>query len=337
MKKSLLVLGAIAFQVISVAMIAGSKERVLATGQEITLQTAPIDPRDIFRGDYVRLNYLFSQISARQLDDSILDSGLRKGQKVYLSLATDSNGITQGNRLFTSPPADGLYLTGRVKLHWPYRNYVKNKRPEIAKKLNQPVHIKYGIEQYYVEQGKGLVMEEIRGNRNSFQVPMLIHAALSKKGDAVIGSFDWANIAMKTEIINSPERDAPGDEASATIRFTLKNRSAQPITLPWKPNGCSFTLEPVASAPVEPGSIMFQQPGCDSVSASSKTLAPNEEFALDYNLNLPQWQVMYKEEKTPMGKLPWEYRFRIVYNSEDTNDANAMIISRAFHGSGNID
>jgi hypothetical protein len=46
---------------------------------------------------------------------------------------------------------------------------------------------------------------------------------------------------------------------------------------------------------------------------------------------------MHNGEKTPMGKLPWEYRFRIIYNSDDTNDTNARIISRAFHGRGNID
>ena len=322
MKKSLLVLSAIAFQVLSVAMIAVSKERVLATGQEVILQTAPIDPRDIFRGDYVRLNYLFSQISAQQLDDNILDNGLRKGQKVYLSLTTDSNGITQGNRLYTAPPADGLYLSGRVKLHWPYRNYAKRKRPELIQMIHHPVNVKYGIEQYYVEQGKGLVMEEIRGSRNSFQVPMLVHAALSENGDAVIASFEWANIAIKTEIESAPEQNAPGDQASAIMRFTFKNRSEQAISLPWKPNGCSFTLIPVASTPVEPGSIIFKQPGCNGVRPVTKTLAPNEEVALDFNLNLPQWHVMHNGEKTPMGKLPWEYCFRIIYNSDDTNDTN---------------
>ena len=211
MNRSLLVLGAIAFQVTSVAMIAFSKERILATGQEIILQTAPIDPRDIFRGDYVRLNYLFSQVPAQRLEDSILESGLRKGQKVYLSLTTDRNGITQGNHLYTAPPANGSYLSGRVKTHWPYRDYQKNKRPELTRANRQPVAVKYGIEQYYVEQGKGKIMEEIRGRRNGFQVPMLVHVALSKKGDAVIRSYEWANIAMKTEVISSLEQNSPDD------------------------------------------------------------------------------------------------------------------------------
>ena len=334
MKKSLLVMSAITFQVASVAMIAVSKERILATGQEIILQTAPIDPRDIFRGDYVRLNYLFSKIPAQQLDEGITGNGLRKGQKVYLSLTVDRNGITQGNRLFSTPPPDATFLSGRVKAHWPYKNYRKHKRPELTMMGLRPVSVKYGIERYYVEQGKGLEMETIRGSRNSFQVPMLVHAALSENGNAVIKSFEWANIAMKTAIINTPGQDAAEGDTSAIVRFTLKNRSEEIITLPWKPDGCSFTVQPASSAP--PG-ITFDRPDCDDAIPATRTLAPGEEVSLDFNLNLPQWFVMYKGEMTPMGRLPWKYRFRIVYTSTSTGGANAMIISRAFHGRGNID
>ena len=121
------------------------------------------------------------------------------------------------------------------------------------------------------------------------------------------------------------------------MRFTLKNRSEQAITLPWKPDGCSLTLQPVASVPVEPGSLVFSQPGCDTAKPETLTLSPNEEVAVDFDLNLPHWHVMYEGVKTPMGKLPWEYRFRIVYINDQTNDINASIISRAFHGRGNID
>jgi hypothetical protein len=39
-------------------------------GTMIYMRTAPVDPRDIFRGDYVRLNYDISRLAADQLEDA---------------------------------------------------------------------------------------------------------------------------------------------------------------------------------------------------------------------------------------------------------------------------
>src|SRR5262245_14089672 len=51
----------VAFQVLClVAMMVGPL-MTLATGEAILLRAAPVDPRDIFRGDYVTLSYEISQ------------------------------------------------------------------------------------------------------------------------------------------------------------------------------------------------------------------------------------------------------------------------------------
>lgn len=335
----LLISTTIAFQVLSVASIAISKEWVLATGEEVILQTAPIDPRDIFRGDYVKLDYLFSTIAVSQLGADILENGLNKGQQVYLSLKTGNSGIAQGDRLSLTPPASSLYLSGRVKMRWqPYQGYRKRSQADENQKPNkQPVQVKYGIEQYFVEQGQGIAMEKTRGSRNDFQVPMLMHVALADSGAGVIRSFDWANIALKTEIKQSPERDAPIDQASAIMSFTVKNRGNKDITLPWKPGNCSFNLLPIKTTPAEHGEITFEQTDCNSIKPVSRTLKPGEAISVDFDLNLPRWHIVYKQEKTPMGKLPWNYRFRIIYTGGAIKGINAKIISRAFHGRGNID
>ena len=44
-------------QVGVLGFMAGEREWVAKTGTEISLRTAPIDPRDAMRGDYVRLDY----------------------------------------------------------------------------------------------------------------------------------------------------------------------------------------------------------------------------------------------------------------------------------------
>ena len=42
--------------------------RLLTTGREITLPIIPVDPRNLFRGEYVELDYAVGQVPARLLD-----------------------------------------------------------------------------------------------------------------------------------------------------------------------------------------------------------------------------------------------------------------------------
>ena len=115
--KPLLIILAILFQIISVAGIAFSKESILQAGKQITLQTAPVDPRDIFKGDYVKLDYNFSSIPFQKLDEETRQLGVKKGQQVYLALTTDHYGLGQADKLFIKPPENKFYLTGYATNH----------------------------------------------------------------------------------------------------------------------------------------------------------------------------------------------------------------------------
>lgn len=327
---------AVAFQVGVVAAMAISREWVLATGEPYLFQTAPVDPRDIFRGDYVRLEYLFSRVPPAQLGQEILENGLTKGQKVYLSLGRDSNGITQAGLLSATPPS-GPYLAGRSLEHWPYRRYRYAPHEERRTETLRPVSVKYGIEQFYVQQGAGREMEEIRGDRSDYQLPLLIHAGISRSGEAVIRSYEWGNLATKTEIIRSPGSELPEEEASAVVRLTLMNRSDRSITLPLKTNNCSFSLIPAQWAPAEAADFINEQVGCADARKENIVLVPGGTHAIELDLNQSRWQVRYNNKPTSPGQLPWSYRYRIRYQGETIPGVNAMILSRAFHGRGNVD
>ena len=60
--KNLVVMVAIALQVVVLFFMAGEREWVVRTGRTVFLRTAPVDPRDVMRGDYVRLNYEMSRV-----------------------------------------------------------------------------------------------------------------------------------------------------------------------------------------------------------------------------------------------------------------------------------
>ena len=337
-KHKLWVILAVAFQVGVVAAMAVSREWLLANGEAHLFQTAPVDPRDIFRGDYVRLDYPFSNVPPGQVDEAIHEQGLRKGQKVYLSLGRDENGLSHGRRLYLEPP-EGPYLRGYVKQHWPYRRY-REQTPERKRKALEdaiPVSVNYGIGRYYVEQGSGVEMEKRRGGRDSFQTPLLIHSLLSGSGEAAIGGYEWANFAVKTEIVQSPQRNPPDEQASAIIRFTLMNHDEKPMRLPLKADNCSFALIPVQGAPEDAAEFVGTSRDCVSKPVRPVILPAGKTLSLRFDLNQPHWRVRRNDKVVSLDKLPWQYRYRIQYRGENIEGVKAAILSSAFHGRGNID
>ncbi len=336
--KILLIIAAILFQVISVGSIAISREKILSTGTQVILQTSPVDPRDIFKGDYVALDYSFSSISFQQLEESIKQKGLNKGQKVFLSLDIMDNGLAREKQLLTNPPAEGLYISGYVKMHWPYRGYDINKKDNNQSgSTTHPVYVNFGIGKYFIEQGQGLVIENTRGHRNSFQTPMLVNTRISDQGEAVIHSFEWANIAMKTEVIREPEQNTNNEQTSAIIRFTIKNISETAMTFPVKPYNCSFQIIPTMRNPQVLDNFIFERPECTDVNATDKILNPDDTLLVEFDLNQPQWNIIKDNKPAQLGSLPWEYRYRIRYQGDPIEGSNVQILSSSFHGRGAID
>ncbi len=118
-----------------VAMIA-TKQWTLATGTEVALETAPIDPRSLFRGDYVRLNYAISRLSAEE-DFTPGDEAyvlLRKGDPYWLFVAV--------RREPPPVPPDHVLLKG-----------------EVRSARGSRIDIRYGIESYFIPEGEGRELE----------------------------------------------------------------------------------------------------------------------------------------------------------------------------------
>ncbi len=131
----------------------GYKEMALHTGTEVLLKTVPVDPRDLFRGDYVILNYDISQVDI-DIDKDILG----QGQTLYVSLNNEEKYATAEEVSLDKP--NGLFIKGKFVESW--RN-----------------SIEYGIESYFVPEGKGWHLERNRGN-------MDVLVVIDSSGNAVI-------------------------------------------------------------------------------------------------------------------------------------------------------
>ncbi len=321
--KKLAVILAIIFQLAALAWMALSREYVLQTGSLVKLQTAPIDPRDLFRGDFVRLRYAMSQVSGTLLARELQGRVLKKGGVLYAALETSATGLVTVTSIHANPPADGSqFIKGRISNDWHPTS-------------NQALQLKFGIEQYFVEQGKGLEIENRRGRRNDVQLPMIMQVALSDDGTAILKGHEWSKLGIGLSVKQQPEADALPEVASATFQLVLKNLGDENLELPLKPGTCSFSIVSIVSVPKR---ITRKARSCDSQQVVMQVLPPGESLNLLFDFNDVQWNVDFKDKPTPLGKLPWSYRFRIIYDEVDeTEMIGSEIVSRAFHGRGQVD
>lgn len=128
---------AVVFQILLIGIMLGYALMPLYFGQEVRVRVNLYDPRDLFRGNYVDLNYEFSNFHSRNFDESDkddryidqYDERARDGARVYAVLKPDVNGTYSFAKFSISKPDNGVFLAGR------YDGYSL---------------VKYGIEQFYM-------------------------------------------------------------------------------------------------------------------------------------------------------------------------------------------
>jgi len=139
------------------------KEFTLKTGEEVMLKTMPIDPRDLFRGDYVILSYEIGSLDIGSLPTDT--ANFNQNDKVYVVLSKqDGYGTASG--IYKNQPNEGLFIKGTIK----------NIR-------NSQITIEYGIESYFVPEGEGWEIQRQSGRGLEAKV------AIDKFGNAIIKSI----------------------------------------------------------------------------------------------------------------------------------------------------
>lgn len=114
--------------------LAGWGELQLRRGQHVLIPVVPVDPHDLFRGEYVALSYRISVLPVVER--------VEPGDTVYVSL--DGPAATWSHHWATHRrPAQGRFIRGTV---------------EYAVGQGR-ARIRYGIETFYVEEGKAVDYE----------------------------------------------------------------------------------------------------------------------------------------------------------------------------------
>jgi uncharacterized membrane-anchored protein len=150
------------------------KEYTLRTGTEVMLKTMPVDPRDLFRGDYVTLNYEIGNLDMKKIPAE--DSYFYNGEPVYLAMEL-KNGYGIPKKIYTTPPEDELYIKGKIN------NIIYGESEEMD---IQELRVDYGIESYFVPEGRGMEIEkEQRREQKRVDAKVII----DKYGNAIIKSL----------------------------------------------------------------------------------------------------------------------------------------------------
>lgn len=301
-----LVLGVVAVQVFALVYMAGEREYVRAYGTRVYLQTAPIDPRDPFRGDYVRLRYSFSTLFNSQL--SPVNEVWGAGEQVYAQLKPVGGGRHELDSFAHVPPEQGIYLKGRTTHDYTLARF-------------GAIGVKYGLEQYFVEQGQGLVMEERLGARNEMQVPLEVQVAVGAGGIGVIVDHRWSQLGVKLELKRIQTRNFTGDTdnpeqaASPLVLMSYQNVSNDDLALIDDPDHCSFHLQAVDPARF---TAMASEVCNNFVPAEEHfiRLAPGEVHRVEFDLSDARWHVLVDGEEKEIGKLDQNDFFRITYRAE---------------------
>ena len=141
-ERKILLLTAAAQLMVLVAMI-GARMAPLVTGQTVLVRVQPVDPRDLFRGDYVILSYDFSRTPPEAIQGlSETDRWSRKteGRPVYVTLVPDSDGVhMRAGQVSLLKPVKGPFLKGQMGRYG---------------------RMEFGIEAYYVQEGTGRAYEQ---------------------------------------------------------------------------------------------------------------------------------------------------------------------------------
>ena len=177
-----LVFAALAVALVQIGILSwmiASRAMILRSGREVVLEVEPVDPRDLLRGDYVRLGYNISSLPAELFGKAGMTTEpqvLADGLVVYVRLRPGADGIWQpvAAAYGAPPPAarqpEEVDVRGTAQ-YWP---------SPTARRLS----VDYGIERFYLPEGQGKPIEDAMRERK-----FRMKVAVAGDGTAQIKAF----------------------------------------------------------------------------------------------------------------------------------------------------
>ncbi|WP_127598765.1 GDYXXLXY domain-containing protein [Nitratireductor alexandrii] len=177
-------LAAALLQIGFLAWMIQARADILRHGWEVRLKVEPVDPRDLLRGDYVRLGYGIS-VLPKTLFSTPPAGTLAEGAIVLVDVQADEKGLFQPVAMHLpqgAPPPDEKSVRLRGAL-----------RSGLSPATDR-VRLRYGIERFYLPEGEGRAIEADMRKRSFYVI-----AAVSAAGQAQIKAFQDGDTTLYQE------------------------------------------------------------------------------------------------------------------------------------------
>lgn len=353
--KKLLVVSAVVVQLAVLAWMAIEREWVVRTGETVYLRTAPVDPRDPMRGDYVRLNYEVAMVPKTLCRNGVLewfpsenyiyDTKVRD-RRVYAEIRLDAEGVAELVSLSDQPPGEGVFLRGR------------------ANSINgNSMDVRFGVEAFFMQQGKAQAFEdEVRNEKAG--VPLNMELKVGTNGLAVLNGYRWEPLGITLVLDRAPPANAGTSRTPAPglrgLTIEIKNHGSTPQAVVDGPPAQSFRLLSANARGRLPEAgewewVRANVPLTRSKDIRLKLLQPGENHRVHVDLTAEEWFV-WKVDAAGGNGLPtsietltneWNASFRFEYVppvpadvaglSEAEFIRHVRLRSRAFSAAGAVD
>ena len=147
-------------QIASIVVFAAVRELMVQTGREYVLDTRPVDPRDLFRGDYVVLRYDISSLNYCCYE---------VGETIYVMLE-ERDGVWRADGHEHQPPTEA-------------RPFIRGQVSRVSSVSGRSLDVEYGIESYFVPEGTG---RDIEAKIRQANGQVRVRIAVDPFGTAVI-------------------------------------------------------------------------------------------------------------------------------------------------------
>lgn len=127
----------VALQVAALLGWAGYHEWIRATAPTILLETRPVDPRDLLRGDYMILAYVIGTVP---LPDET-NQPVTPGREIWITLRPGDRFHAVAQASWTRPETAAGTIVVRGRIH--------------SAAVRGEVRVDYGIEKFFVPEGMG--------------------------------------------------------------------------------------------------------------------------------------------------------------------------------------
>jgi uncharacterized membrane-anchored protein len=164
------ILAVVALQTVALVYMIVDRQHMLDASRVATLKVVPVDPRDLFRGDYVVLSYDISRLDVKTIEG---EDTFASGDTAYVTVRKSADGDWSAVSIAHKP---GTASAGDI----PIRATVMT-ADDITAEGPSFVSLTFGVESYFVPQGTGHDIEQ-----QAREHKLSVDVAVDEQGRAAI-------------------------------------------------------------------------------------------------------------------------------------------------------